>query len=69
MASVQMKVQMSGSRDGVDWPKPGETLDTTDGEAASLIASGIAVAPDEKPKAAKPKVEKAVAPDADVETR
>ncbi len=42
MALVRMKVQISGSRDGVDWPARGETADVPDGEAALLVATGIA---------------------------
>lgn len=39
---VTMKRQISGTRDGVDWPAPGETIDVPDEEAAGLIANGLA---------------------------
>ena len=41
---VKMRALISGSRDGKKWPKPGETLEVPDAEAAQLIAQGIAVA-------------------------
>ncbi len=46
---VTMRRQISGTRDGVDWPAPGETIDVPDEEAASLIALGHAVVPGEEP--------------------
>lgn len=33
---------MSGTRDGVEWPPRGSTLDLPDGEAAALCSSGMA---------------------------
>jgi hypothetical protein len=44
---VTMRVQISGLRDGVDWPAPGETVDLPDDEAAELIARGQAATPKE----------------------
>lgn len=41
---VTMRYQISGSRDGEDWPAPGETIDLPDDEAAELVATGMAVA-------------------------
>lgn len=41
---VTMRRQISGTRDGVDWPAPGETIDVPDDEAATLIALGHAEA-------------------------
>ena len=41
---VTMRRQISGTRDGVDWPAPGETIDLPDDEAATLIALGHAEA-------------------------
>lgn len=60
---VRMRALVSGSRDGKKWPKPGETLEVPEAEAAQLIAQGIA----EDPAAAELAVvgsgeEKAVAP-------
>lgn len=42
MAKVKMKFQITGTRDGVDWPSPGETIDVPADEAASLVAQGVA---------------------------
>ncbi len=39
---ITMKTQISGTRDGADWPAPGGTIDVPDGEAADLIAGGLA---------------------------
>lgn len=39
---VQMKVQISGTRNGAYWPPPGGEIDLTPGEADDLIAAGIA---------------------------
>lgn len=50
---VEMTVQLSGTRDGVEWPEPGATIDVPDDEAESLIRHGSAVAaatPDEPTK-------------------
>lgn len=44
---VSIKVQVSGQRDGVAWPAPGETLEVSEDEAAQLIYSEIAVEYDE----------------------
>jgi hypothetical protein len=41
---VTMRRQISGTRDGVDWPAPGETIEVPDEEAASLIQLGHAEA-------------------------
>lgn len=41
---VIMAGVVSGTRDGQDWPKVGESIDLPADEAASLIAAGIAVA-------------------------
>ena len=41
---VTMNVTISGPRPGgADWPARGETLDTNEDEARSLIAGGLAV--------------------------
>lgn len=49
MANVTMIRKVSGTRDGVDWPDPGESIDVPDEEAASLIMLGLAKEPDEAP--------------------
>lgn len=43
MALVRMIVQLSGTRDGADWPAPGELLECPAEEAAQLAGSGLAV--------------------------
>jgi len=58
-----MRLQISGARDGVNWPAPGETIDLPESEAVRLCANGSAA-----PVAAKADVEKAVVVD-DVEER
>jgi hypothetical protein len=63
MARVQMVGQISGTRDGVDWPTPGAFLECTELEAADLIRSGLA-----KPAEKVSKVETADAPAVKVET-
>lgn len=40
--TVRMKQQMSGTRDGKDWPAPGEKIDLPADEAVSLLAGGVA---------------------------
>lgn len=49
MANVKMRVQISGTRDGKDWPAPGQMLTVSDAEAADLIRNGMAVDPAAKP--------------------
>lgn len=39
---VRMRVAMSGTRDGADWPPLGGTIDLPDAEAADLCAAGLA---------------------------
>ena len=39
---VKMNTQLSGTRDGADWPAPGEVADLPDAEAADMIAAGLA---------------------------
>lgn len=61
--TVRMRALISGSRNGKKWPKPGETIDVPEAEAAQLIAQGIAVDPDHNETAvANTDTEKAVAP-------
>jgi len=39
---VKMLFQISGTRNGADWPAPGETVDLPEAEAAELVARGQA---------------------------
>jgi hypothetical protein len=60
---VQMKVEISGVRDGARWPLKGETIDLPTDEAEALIAAGMAEVLNSAPKvekrpAAASKVEK-----------
>lgn len=54
---VKMRHQISGTRDGVAWPAPGEEIDLPDDEAVTLLRQGMAEAIEDK---AAP--EKATAP-------
>ena len=53
---VTMRVPISGSRNGEDWPAVGETIDLPSDEAQHLCEAGLAV------PAAAPEPEKAAAP-------
>ena len=44
---VKMQTQISGTRNGQDWPAKGEIIDLPDDEAKDLIAGGLAEAVDE----------------------
>jgi len=46
MAIVKMLTRVSGTRNGVDWPERGDTLEVSADEAATLVAIGVAVATD-----------------------
>jgi hypothetical protein len=46
---VTMLRQLTGTRDGVEWPAPGESIDVPDNEAASLIGLGLAEAATDAP--------------------
>ena len=59
MAHIQIAARISGTRDGEDWPAPGELLTVSDIEADDLIRLGLAKAVE---RASKPTPEKAVAP-------
>lgn len=52
-----MKARISGTRDGQDWPAPGETVDMPDVEAVVLLNAGLAApAPEVEPeRAVKPR--------------
>lgn len=39
---VTMRVQISGTRDGREWPAPGGDVELTSEEAAQLCAMGLA---------------------------
>ena len=54
MALVKMLVQLSGMRDGVEWPAAGEVLDVPTGEADDLVRMDLAT------HVPKPKTERAV---------
>lgn len=67
MPAVRLLRQLSGSRDGVDWPAPGGVIDVPEGEADDLERLGIAERVSAKstiqPEAAvAPKPETAAAP-------
>lgn len=57
--TVRLVGRISGTRDGKDWPAPGETIALPEDEANQLILSGMATSPD---------VETATATTAGVET-
>lgn len=70
---IRMKGDVSGTRDGRDWPPRGGEIDLPDGEAAELCAAGLAepvaagdvetaVAP-EPEAAGPPETEKATVPE------
>jgi hypothetical protein len=59
---IRLKVDISGTRDGKDWPRRGETMVLPDDEAAALCAADMAEPVAEK---SSDKAEKAVAPKAE----
>ena len=63
MATIKLKVNISGTRDGVEWPAAGCSVDLPDVEAAQMVAAGLASAVDVAP------VETATADTSKVETR
>jgi hypothetical protein len=60
---VKMKVDMSGTREGVPWPQRGTVIDLPDTEAQQYIDADMAV------PAGKEPAETATMPADDVETR
>lgn len=44
---VRMRRRMSGNRDGVRWPAPGDTIVVPEAEADSLVRTGAATELDE----------------------
>jgi len=63
MAKVIILQSISGSRDGADWPAPGESLEVPTAEAEQLVRLGFARVVEVK-VTPKP-VERAVAPKAE----
>lgn len=69
---VELKTQISGTRDGVDWPAAGTVVDLPEG--ADLVAAGLAVPADKQRAAAKVEAAAVTQPvetasvDTDVET-
>lgn len=47
---VKMLQQVSGSRDGKDWPAPSEEMTLPDTEGAALCATGMAEPVAQRPK-------------------
>lgn len=60
---VRMKVGISGTRSGEDWPPPGGTLIVDDEEGMALCAGGLA-----EPVYEPAPVETAVAPEPEIRT-
>lgn len=54
---VRMLADISGTRNGEDWPKRGETVDLPDGEAKDLIESRMAAPAEDKDAEAEVKAE------------
>lgn len=59
---VRMVAQISGTRDGRDWPAPGGVIDLPEDEANTLIGHAMAEVPDEAATVVPDEVERAVAP-------
>lgn len=57
--TVRLVGKISGTRDGKEWPAPGETIALPEDEANALLASGIAVKPDTETATAAGTVETA----------
>lgn len=62
---IRMKVHLSGTRDGQEWPSRGSVIDLPDSEATDYINAGVADAVTTFPAP----VETATPPTADVEKR
>lgn len=69
IVKVRMRHQMSGTRDGVDWPAPGGEIDLPDGEAAALCAQGMAEPAGAPDAGGEGEPEKATAPAAEKRAR
>lgn len=55
MPKLIMKARISGTRNGNHWPKPGQTVEVSDREAAALLRNGLAVEPADGENAAPKK--------------
>lgn len=66
--NIRMTAQISGMRDGQEWPAPGDLIDVPEDEAKGLIAMGMAKADEPATPAPAPTEEAATAPTASVET-
>lgn len=65
---IKLKHQISGTRDGEDWPAPGTIVDLPDDEAKTLLKNGDAVLPDvELPASTGALTTGAVPPEAETE--
>jgi len=60
---IKLKVTLSGTRDGIEWPPVGGSVDLPEAEAAQMIAAGLASAVAPAP------IETATADTSKVETR
>jgi hypothetical protein len=60
---IRMKVGLSGTRNGEDWPQAGEIADIPTGEAQHLVAAGIAEEVTDDGRGQAPETETAAAPD------
>lgn len=60
---IKLKVTISGTRDGIEWPPVGGSVDLPEAEAAQMVAAGLASAVAPAP------VETATANTSTVETR
>jgi membrane protein involved in colicin uptake len=57
--TVRLVARISGTRDGEDWPAPGETIALPEAEANQLLLNGMAVTPDVETATANGAVETA----------
>lgn len=67
MSVVRMRVRISGTRDGVEWPEVGGLVTLPDAEAADMVAAGLAepaaaAAPETAAAPAEPETAAAPAP-------
>ena len=54
--TVIMAAQITGTRNGEDWPAPGKEIELPEGEANDLVRSGLAIDPDDVETATVPVV-------------
>lgn len=69
MPKYKVKVQPLGLLNSYPWPEVGESIELPKDVGDPMVAAGALEAPAAAKKTEKPKVEKAVAPKAKVETR